>query len=175
MKTIAIVSPNSGTGKTMTTYAMCRSLTQRGFKILAVDMDWQSVLTTKAGIDPYKAEVTLYDLFMRKTTPSIRATQRTRDGFDIIPSSFQFILDENSKKVPDAKILKEILAHFEAQYDYCIIDTPPFLASAKSTPPESSPRSVTSTVFNRRLPLPSMPALCGHGTSPAISKPRTPA
>src|SRR5258708_17967857 len=65
--TIAAISGKGGTGKTTTVINLGCALVERSRKVLAVDMDPQSNLTSGVGFDPYRLESTVFHVLTGET------------------------------------------------------------------------------------------------------------
>lgn len=122
---IAITNQKGGVGKTTTAAALICGLTQRGARVLGVDLDPQGNLGFTMGLDIGNC-VTVYEV-LKGTTPISRAIARTEFG-DILPSDImlstaelEFISDERKY------ILRNQLSRIENLYDFIVIDTPPAL------------------------------------------------
>jgi chromosome partitioning protein len=119
---IAIVNKKGGVGKTTTALATAAGLAQRGFSVLAIDLDSQAnfSLTAKSETDVIGA----YEVLTGKE--NINEAIQERPEYDLIAA-------DNNLTGADAAItetgkeyrLKEALQGLKKQYDYVIIDTPP--------------------------------------------------
>lgn len=63
MKTITLSNQKGGVAKTSTSNALSAGLYNRGYKVLAVDLDPQCNLSFSCGEDMINTEKTLYDVF----------------------------------------------------------------------------------------------------------------
>lgn len=118
MKTIAIYNLKGGIGKTTTSANLAYNLSQRGYKVLMIDMDQQGNLSTmfrRYNIN----QNTILHLLIDGIKPQ-RVIKRTRyKDLDIIPSDIRTV--DVNPWTPD--VLKDALTGLD--YDYCIIDCPP--------------------------------------------------
>jgi len=108
-----------GTGKTTTAAALAQAAAADGRRVLAVDLDPQSNLTSALAGQP--AEHSSYDLFTGQ--PARDLIQTTPQGVDLIPGSAD--LAALTLEKGGARKLQEALKGIRADYDFIIIDTPP--------------------------------------------------
>ena len=127
-KIIAIVSQKGGVGKTSLTQNLGAELALLGCRVLLVDFDPQSNLTTGWGIDPGEERPTSYTV-MLESAQAKSAIINVRPNLDLIPANLdrsgaelQFInaIDRNYK-------LRKLLTPLASSYDYVLIDSPPSL------------------------------------------------
>lgn len=124
MHVYAIINQKGGVGKSTTAAALWAGLSLKGCKTLAIDLDAQCNLSYTAGADTaHKTALSL----LTGENPAEDTIQHTATG-DIIAASKNlagadaFITDTGKEYR-----LRESLEGIAAQYDYCIIDTPPSL------------------------------------------------
>ncbi len=121
MKAIyAVINRKGGTGKTTTAHALGAGLSDRGYKVLFIDLDAQANLTDVTG-----AEQTAKNIY-KVLTGDIQledAIQHTAAGFDIVPATYDLITAE--RQIRKAGALKEALQSCKRKYDYIVIDTAP--------------------------------------------------
>lgn len=127
MKTIAFINPLGGSGKTTSVWALGTGLHKKGYKVLLVDLDWSGTLTYMAGVAPEHLAGSICDVF-RGDVDIQGAVHSIKSGLDIITSS-KDLFQANLKftQLGREYMLKESLKHTHAIYDYCIIDTAPYL------------------------------------------------
>lgn len=121
---ITVTNRKGGTGKTATSHAIGAGLFHKGYRVLYVDLDSQCNLTYDTGIQA--SPLTSLEV-LTGTATAQEAIQHTRTG-DIIPAGPSLavadtLIDGTGKEYR----LKEALEPVYAEYDYCIIDTPPAL------------------------------------------------
>ncbi|NLV82492.1 MAG: ParA family protein [Synergistaceae bacterium] len=125
MKVIAIANQKGGIGKTTTAAALSAGLKQRGFKVLAVDVDPQGNLSTSTGANNYEMP-TVYEM-LKGEVDANEAIQKL-DVFDIIPSNVMLAgAEQELSQIGKEQRLKERLLPIMDFYDYIVIDTPPAL------------------------------------------------
>ena len=126
--TVAIASQKGGVGKTSLTQNLGAELARAGQKVLVVDFDPQSNLTSGWGLDPGEDRPTIYTA-MLDPERSQDCVLAHRPMLDVIPANLdlsgaelQFLaaVDRNTK-------LKKALRPLLGAYDYILIDGPPSL------------------------------------------------
>lgn len=130
MKVIGLLNQKGGVAKTTTASVLAYGLTQRGYKVLAIDMDSQGNLTTLFKVNPNNVKESLYEVMTKKTSIKDAIIQDAMNGVDLLPSSPDVaaldmqLINEFRRENILAKHLKDIAN----LYDYAVIDTPPALA-----------------------------------------------
>lgn len=125
MKTIAIVNEKGGTGKTATAVNLAAELVARGKSVLCVDMDYQHNLTTTWGAEDPARDVS--DVLL-KGVPARDVILKKKGSCDLLPGSKGTKQFESHQQFGAEFALHDALAGM--QYDYCIIDTPPFIGKS---------------------------------------------
>lgn len=125
---VAVVSQKGGVGKTSLVQNLGAELALLGKRVLLIDFDPQSNLTTGWGIDPLEDRATIYDAMTEPKTAGSVILQ-LRHNLDLMPANLDlagaelaFInaIDRNSK-------LKKAIAPIANYYDILLIDGPPSL------------------------------------------------
>src|SRR5205085_11244007 len=73
----AFANQKGGVAKTTTTLNLAAAFSEKGHRVLCVDMDPQGNLTMSQGIDPDTLEMSMYDVLVHHT--SIREVIRRRE------------------------------------------------------------------------------------------------
>lgn len=124
MKTITIINHKGGVGKTTTAAALASILAERGFHVLAVDLDPQGNLSLTNRVSG-EGRPSSFGLFTQECKIG-DAIQAAAD-YDIVPASelLQNLDALISNAAGKEYRLKEALQEVAGPYDFCIIDTPP--------------------------------------------------
>lgn len=123
-KAIAIINQKGGVGKTTTALALGAGFYLKGYKVLFIDLDAQGNLSHTLRASPHTH--TTLDLILG-TAKTNTAIQHTRHG-DLIPYSPELIgADKIITGQGKEYRLKRAISEAYQNYDYLIIDTPPYL------------------------------------------------
>ena len=120
-----------GVGKSVTTFNLAYSLQKKGKKVLAVDFDPQSNLTTCFGAED--VDVAIGDLMLAviedEELPDREEYIWERNGVDFIPSSIGLSAVEARLEMGTEKMLAAILEPLRDEYEVILIDTSPSLGA----------------------------------------------
>lgn len=125
-RVISFFNQAGGTGKTTLAMNLGYSLALKNNKILLIDMDPQSSLTTFMGVSPYDAERTVTQSILDKEP---LAVIKNIHNMDLVPSNLSLSAADVKLATAIAKEnrLKKALASVENDYDFILIDCPPTL------------------------------------------------
>lgn len=127
MITITLSNQKGGVAKTTTALALCLGLSQKGYKVLAIDLDPQCNLCFSSGIDTLNLNATMYDVFS-KTASIENVIQKTEMGYDIVPGGLALAsADMEFTRTGREYMLSEAMERIKSKYDFAIIDTAPTL------------------------------------------------
>jgi chromosome partitioning protein len=144
LQVVAVTNFKGGSGKTTTSAHLAQYLALHGFRVLAVDLDPQSSLSTLFGVQPetdLAENETLYaairyDTKRRKLRDVIRPTYFS--GIDLVPANLELqefehdtprILAGSQRGEHDFFFnrVRQTFAEVDADYDVVIVDCPPQL------------------------------------------------
>lgn len=134
MKIWTVMALKGGVGKTTTVVNLAGSMTQRGYRVLAVDLDPHGSISSYFGFDPDNDGPSVYDIFNAAAENTAVATQALPrstvvDGLQLLPSCTSLVSLERrcGTKKGMGRVLQRELATLASNYDYCLIDCPPTL------------------------------------------------
>lgn len=126
---IGIINQKGGVAKTTTAINLAATLTQKGKKVLLVDLDPQANATTGLGIDKTKLTYSIRDVLLDECEIEEAIIPTDYDNLDILPSNLTLSKVEKQLAGETAPeyILKRYLETIDENYDMIIIDSPPTL------------------------------------------------
>jgi chromosome partitioning protein len=122
---ISIVNHKGGVGKTTTTVSLGEALSDRGFKVLLIDLDPQGNLSQVLGID--LPDVQVADSLINNVEFPILNIQ---ENLDLSPSDIDLAnVEMRFHELTGGEFrLKNRINHLLPLYDYILIDCPPSLS-----------------------------------------------
>lgn len=114
----SVVIQKGGSGKTTTAAALAQAATNKGCKVLAIDLDPQGNLTYALAGQAMRAGA--YKLL--HGAPAADVIQHTPQGLDLISASPELQTEASTKG--SALRLQTALTPLQGNYDYVFIDTP---------------------------------------------------
>jgi len=127
---VAVANQKGGVAKTTTVHSLGYALAELGRRVLLVDLDPQACLTYSAGIDPNWLELSLHDVFQRRSSAAdaCRAVVGV-NGLDILPSSIDLGASEIDLLFRHGRehFLGFALSAVKDDYDIILIDCSPSL------------------------------------------------
>ena len=125
---IAIANQKGGVGKTTTSINLSAALSEKGKRVLLIDLDPQGNSTSGLGVDKNEQN-TIYHLLVDDLDIRSCIRKNTWKTLDLLPSTVNLAGAEiEMLDIPRHEfILKTKLHEIEDEYDYVIIDCPPSL------------------------------------------------
>ena len=121
-KIISFLNHKGGVGKTTTVASLGAALAGKGYRILLVDLDAQTNLTSS--LLQEEPELSVYDSLIRdKKLPIYPVKER----LDLVPASSEMISIGLAKKIGTEGRLRRALEKVEKDYEYILLDCPPSL------------------------------------------------
>ena len=125
-RVIAFANQKGGVAKTTTTLNLGVALTEKGKRVMLIDLDPQGNLTMSQGWNPDEIERSMFDVLVHKLpiTEIIRNSE-----LDVAVSSIDLAGAELalSSMIGRERALEKALLPVKENYDYILIDTPPSL------------------------------------------------
>lgn len=127
---IAIANQKGGVGKTTTAINLSACLSEKGQKVLAIDMDPQGNMSSGLGLDKDSIDKTIYDMIIGENDVEEVIDHGTIDNLDILPSNVDLsaveieLIDVDNKEF----VVRDAIQKIRDNYDYIIIDCPPSLS-----------------------------------------------
>lgn len=126
MITVTFSNQKGGVGKTTSAAALAAGLANRGYKVVAVDLDPQCNFCLSSGVDMLKVKRTLYDVF--KGDAQVGDVIVPGLGYSIIPGGLSLAAaDMEFTQTGREYMLSEALEGISERFDFAVIDTPPTL------------------------------------------------
>jgi chromosome partitioning protein len=125
-RVISFANQKGGVAKTTTTLNLGVALSEKGFKVLLVDLDPQGNLTMSQGLNPDAIERSMFDVLVHRLP--IDEVIHHRE-VDLAVSSIDLAGAELalSSMIGRERALEKAIAPVKDTYDYILIDTPPSL------------------------------------------------
>ena len=129
MRTLTISNQKGGVAKTTTAISLAAALSERGRRVLAVDMDPQANLTMGLGLDPDALETTMFHVLTNAAPPDRALHQTEIEDLAILPADLMLAGAEKRLfgEIGFDEILRAKLRTIAEDFDYAVVDCPPSL------------------------------------------------
>jgi len=128
---VSIANEKGGVAKTTTALSLGGALVELGKRVLMVDLDPQSNLSLSLGVEPDAKSNSFINLVM-ENIPLMRVVRPTEiENLSILPANKEIGLSERVLPTRSnyATLLKQMLSSGNDQYDFVVVDCPPFLGA----------------------------------------------
>lgn len=126
MRVISLVSEKGGVGKTATAINLSHNLSQKGYRVLAIDLDHGTYLTRGLGHDPDTQDKTSYQIFTKSKDPDFIDIPSS-PNLKLIPATDFLAALNMGAIIPKNNwefILRDYIQTIKDQFDYIVIDCP---------------------------------------------------
>ncbi len=126
---ITVASQKGGVGKSTTVINISAFLSHFGYKTIIVDLDPQSNSTIGLGVDYNKLDISNYNILVSNDNPNSAIVETSYDNLKILPANWKLSDAEADLVLLNGKEfrLRDTLGKIESDYDFIIIDCPPYL------------------------------------------------
>ena len=128
---ISVANEKGGVAKTTSTISLAASMVETGLEVLVIDLDAQANLTLALGVEINPSQPGAVDILLRGM-PADRAVRETSvPRLSLIPSTMEMVKVERQLPLKDnhEAVLDAALRNAGWQYDYILLDCPPFLGA----------------------------------------------
>ena len=127
-RVLAVANQKGGVAKTTTVASLGAAMTEKGRRVLLVDLDPQGCLTFSLGQDPDTLAVSVHEVLLGDVEPGAALVQ-TVEGMTLLPANIDLAGAEAMLLMRAGReyALKRALAKISGDFDVVIIDCPPSL------------------------------------------------
>ena len=128
---IAIANEKGGVAKTTTTLSLGGAFAEMGKRVLLIDLDPQSNLSLSLGIEPEQKVSSIINLILDNRIIMDCIKQTKVENLDLLPSNSDIRMAERllPTKSDYHMLLRKLLVQLNNQFDYILMDCPPFLGA----------------------------------------------
>lgn len=128
-RVMAVTNQKGGVGKTTTAVNLAAGLSERGQRVLLIDLDPQGNATMGSGIDKRACARTVYHVLLREAHLAEVIASAPHGGYFVLPANRDLAGAEVELVTEPQREyrLKDALTGHLAQYDFILVDCPPAL------------------------------------------------
>ena len=128
---ISVANEKGGVAKTTTSLSLGAAMVESGLEVLLVDLDGQANLSLGVGVEIVKSRPTIVNVLLESLPPANAIIHTGIPKLDLISSSPELSLAERFLPIRQGyeTTLAKALRETTWQYDYIILDCPPFLGA----------------------------------------------
>ncbi len=128
---ISIANEKGGVAKTTTTLSLGGALVEAGYKVLVIDLDPQANLSLSLGMKPGEKSNSVVNLILSDLPITESICPTPVENMHLLPSNSEIGLAERllPSRTGYEFFLQNILATLNGNYDFVLMDCPPFLGA----------------------------------------------
>src|SRR5437870_6600115 len=123
---IACISGKGGVGKTTTTINLGAALAEQGRRVLVIDCDPQSNLTSGLGLEPYRLEATIGDVLLGRRAAGEVLLDTKWSNLSLLPANpdLSAVEGELTSSLRRELLLRDALANSDVggAFDFMLFD-----------------------------------------------------
>jgi chromosome partitioning protein len=129
--TIAIANEKGGVAKTTTAISLGAALVETGLEVLLIDLDAQANLTMALGLEASAIKYSISNILLESLPLKNTIVETGIPKLNLIPSTSEVGLAERFLPVKNGyeTILRKALQSASLNYDFILLDCPPFLGA----------------------------------------------
>jgi chromosome partitioning protein len=128
-RTLVIANQKGGIGKSTTTANLGRAFSEKGFRVLLIDLDPQGGLSACLGVNSFETRRSTYSLLTHPNASLARVLRPIAQYLALAPASMDLSYAEImlASQADGVTRLRDVLARNQIPFDFILIDTPPTL------------------------------------------------
>lgn len=128
---ISLANEKGGVAKTTSTISLAAAMVETGLEVLVIDLDAQANLSLALGVESGKSETSVVNVLL-ESTPAPQAVRETGiPRLDLMPATSEMVMIERFLPMRQGyeTVLAKALREAGWQYDFILLDCPPFLGA----------------------------------------------